>query len=162
MSQVPDDRHELEELLPWYAAGTLSRAEAERVEAALARDPELSNQLSMVRAEMIGAIQLNESLGSPRADAMQKLFAKIDAEPASVRMKAYSLADRIVAFLAELSPGARFAIAFAVAAVIVVQSAVIGAGLLRVRNSTYETASAPAPESCAASGPALRPIIPPP
>jgi hypothetical protein len=34
-------RHEIEELLPWYATGTLSGREAERVEQALAGDREL-------------------------------------------------------------------------------------------------------------------------
>ena len=34
-------RHEIEELLPWYATGTLSGREAERVEQALAGDHEL-------------------------------------------------------------------------------------------------------------------------
>src|SRR5262249_61296369 len=35
-------RHEIEELLPWYATGTLSGRDAERVEQALAGDRELA------------------------------------------------------------------------------------------------------------------------
>jgi hypothetical protein len=34
------ERYEIEALLPWYAAGTLSRHDADRVEQALACDPE--------------------------------------------------------------------------------------------------------------------------
>ena len=35
---------EIEMLLPWYAAGTLNKRDARRVEEALARDPELARQ----------------------------------------------------------------------------------------------------------------------
>ena len=34
------ERYEIEALLPWYAAGTLSRHDADLVEQALACDPE--------------------------------------------------------------------------------------------------------------------------
>jgi hypothetical protein len=37
-------RHEIEELLPWHATGTLSRREADRVEQALAGDRELARR----------------------------------------------------------------------------------------------------------------------
>ena len=33
-----EERHTMEELLPWYAAGTLSRGEMRRVEDAIAHD----------------------------------------------------------------------------------------------------------------------------
>lgn len=145
MSDNLNDRRELEELLPWFAAGTLSQAEAQRIEAALAGDPELLKRLAAARNEMIGAIELNESLGLPSPGAMQHLFAKIDAEPARFRTKALSFPVRIAAFAAGLSPSARFAIAAAAAIVIVVQSAVIVVGLLRGENGNYVVASAPTP-----------------
>ncbi|MGB8612795.1 MAG: hypothetical protein WCD60_14320 [Pseudolabrys sp.] len=40
--QEAPERQEIEELLPWHAAETLSRRDAQRVEEALARDPELA------------------------------------------------------------------------------------------------------------------------
>ena len=73
---------DIEELLPWHAAGTLSRRDAQRVEAALARDPELARRCALVREELGETILLNETLGAPSGRAMEKLFAKIDAEPA--------------------------------------------------------------------------------
>src|ERR1700753_2443768 len=73
---------EIEALLPWYAAGTLTARDARRVEEALARDPELAKQYAVIREEYAETISLNESLGAPSARAMQKLFAAIDAEPA--------------------------------------------------------------------------------
>jgi anti-sigma-K factor RskA len=75
-------RHEIEELLPWYAAGTLSAREAERVEQALAGDRELAQRYELVRRELVETTRLNETLGAPSARAMEKLFAAINAEEA--------------------------------------------------------------------------------
>ena len=74
------ERHEIEALLPWHAAGTLSRCDADRVEQALADDPELAPHYDLVRQELAETIHLNERLGAPSACAMEKLFAAIDAE----------------------------------------------------------------------------------
>ena len=73
------ERHEIESLLPWYAAGTLGRRDAERVERALAEDGELAQRYELVREELAETIALNEKLGAPSARAMEKLFAAIDA-----------------------------------------------------------------------------------
>ena len=75
-------RHKIEELLPWHATGTLSRRGADRVEQALADDPELARHYDLVRQELAETIHLNERLGAPSARAMEKLFAAIDAEEA--------------------------------------------------------------------------------
>jgi anti-sigma-K factor RskA len=76
------ERHEIEALLPWYAAGTLSRRDADRVEQALASDRELARRYDLVREEFAETIHLNETLAAPSARAMEKLFAAIDAEEA--------------------------------------------------------------------------------
>ena len=75
------EREEVEALLPWHAAGTLSRRDAARVEQALANDNELASRYELVREELGEAIRVNESLGAPSARAMKSLFEKIDAEP---------------------------------------------------------------------------------
>ena len=80
--KLPED---VELLLPWHAAGTLSRRDAARVEQALANDNELASRYDLVREELGEAIRLNESLGAPSARAMKDLFAKIDAEPVRSR-----------------------------------------------------------------------------
>ena len=88
----------VELLLPWHAAGTLSRRDAERVEQALANDPELARRYALVREELGETIHLNETLGAPSARAMEKLFAKIDAEPVrkpKVSLNLGALADRL-------------------------------------------------------------------
>jgi hypothetical protein len=76
------ERHEIEALLPWHAAGTLSRCDADRVEQALADDPELARRYDLVRQELAETIHLNERFGVPSARAMEKLFAAIDAQEA--------------------------------------------------------------------------------
>jgi hypothetical protein len=74
------ERHEIEELLPWHATGTLSRRDADRVEQALAGDRELARRYELVRQELAETSRLNETLGAPSAHAMEKLFAAINAE----------------------------------------------------------------------------------
>jgi anti-sigma factor RsiW len=78
-------RDEIETLLPWYAAGTLSRSDADRVEQALASDQELAQCLELIRKELAETIYLNETLGAPSQHAAEKLFAAIDAEDAQSR-----------------------------------------------------------------------------
>jgi anti-sigma-K factor RskA len=58
-------RREIESLLPWHAAGTLSRSDAERVERALAEDRELAQRYNLAREEFAATINLNETLGTP-------------------------------------------------------------------------------------------------
>jgi len=77
------ERREIESMLPWHAAGTLDRCDAECVERALAEDCELARRYELVREELAETIRVNEMLGAPSARAMEKLFAAIDAEEAS-------------------------------------------------------------------------------
>ena len=58
---------EIEMLLPWHAAGTLSARDTRRVDEALERDPELARQYAVIREEYAETIALNESLGAPSA-----------------------------------------------------------------------------------------------
>jgi anti-sigma factor RsiW len=74
MNTTNDNEQEIEELLPWHAAGTLSRRDAQRVENALARDPALARRYVMVREEMLETIGVNETLGAPYARALETLF----------------------------------------------------------------------------------------
>jgi anti-sigma-K factor RskA len=50
------ERHEIEALLPWYAAGTLSRRDADLVERVLAGDRELARRCDVVRQELAGRL----------------------------------------------------------------------------------------------------------
>ena len=123
------ERHEIEALLPWHAAGTLSRRDADRVEQALAGDRELARRYDLVREELAETIHLNETLGVPSARAMEKLFAAIDAEEARSprRQRSFDLAGRISEFLSSLTPRALAWSATAAAVAILLQAAVIAA-----------------------------------
>src|SRR5687768_3699490 len=79
------ERQEIEELLPWHAAGTLSRRDAQRVEHALRNDADLARQFALVREEFSETIHLNETLGAPSARAMERLLAGIEAESGPAR-----------------------------------------------------------------------------
>src|SRR5713226_2642535 len=131
---------EMEMLLPWYAAGTLSARDARRVEEALARDPDLARQYAVIREEYAETISLNETLGAPSARAMQKLFAAIDAEPAREPSALAGLSTRISGFFASLSPRTLAWSASLGALALVLQAGVIGAVLMN-QPSTFQTAS---------------------
>jgi len=137
------ERREIEDLLPWYAAGTLSRRDTQRVEDALAQDAELARRYELVREELVGTIEVNETLGAPSSRAFEELFAKIDAEPARQGMARSALAERFAAFLASLSPRTLAFSASAAAVVILLQTGLIGGVLLNKQTGAYETASAP-------------------
>src|SRR5215470_2850177 len=100
------EREDIEALLPWHAAGTLSRRDAERVERALAQDPELARRFELVREEMVETIHLNETLGAPSARAAQRLFAAIDAETTGAKPRpiAFDLSGWLRALFDKLSP----------------------------------------------------------
>jgi anti-sigma-K factor RskA len=76
------ERRRIESLLPWYAAGTLSRGDADRVEQALASDIGLARSYALVLEELAETINLNEALGEPSASVAETLFAAIDVEEA--------------------------------------------------------------------------------
>jgi hypothetical protein len=132
---------EMEMLLPWYAAGTLSARDARRVEEALARDPELARQYAVIREEYAETIHLNESLGAPSVRAMQKLFVAIDAEPVRKPSASRNLASRVSRFFASLSPRTLAWSAGLGALALLLQAGVIGAVLLKSQPASYQTAS---------------------
>jgi anti-sigma factor RsiW len=132
---------EIEMLLPWHAAGTLSARDSRRVEEALARDPDLARQYAVIREEFAETIHLNESLGAPSARAMQKLFAAIDAEPARRPTASLNLSARVAGFFASLSPRTLAWSASLGALALLLQAGVIGAVLVKNQTSTFQTAS---------------------
>jgi hypothetical protein len=137
-------RGEIEDLLPWHAAGTLNRRDIKRVEEALAGDPELARRYELVREELGETIRLNESLGAPSARAMTNLFAKIDAEPKRINMASLNIGGRVTEFFANLSPRT-LAWSGAAAAIAILLQAGLIAGVLLKQPATggFQTASAP-------------------
>ena len=120
--KLPED---VELLLPWHAAGTLSRRDAARVEQALANDNELAARYDMVREELGEAIRLNETLGAPSARAMQTLFAKIDAEPARKPRASFNIGVWLTDFVTSFQPRTLAYGATAAALAIVLQAGIL-------------------------------------
>jgi hypothetical protein len=137
---------EIEALLPWHAAGTLSARDTRRVEEALLRDPALAKQYAAIREEYTETIALNESLGAPSARAMQKLFAAIDAEPARKPSVSLGISTRIAEFFAKLSPRTLATSAALGALALLLQAGVIGAILAKQQAGTFQTASLSGPK----------------
>jgi anti-sigma factor RsiW len=134
---------EIEALLPWHAAGTLSARDTRRVEDALLRDPSLARQYAAIQEEYAETIALNESLGAPSSRAMQKLLAAIDAEPARRPSGSLRFSTRIAEFFASLSPRTLAFSAALGALALLLQAGIIGAILAKQQTGTFQTASLP-------------------
>lgn len=140
---------DIELLLPWHAAGTLSYRDSQRVETALANDPELARRFELVREELSEDIHLNETLGAPSARAMEALFARIDAEPARAPARSFNLSARARDFFASLSPRTLAWSAGAAAVAILLQAGLIAGIMIKesgagtAAGGGYETASVP-------------------
>jgi anti-sigma factor RsiW len=136
--KLPED---VELLLPWHAAGTLSRRDAARVEQALANDNELARRYEMVREELGETIRLNETLGAPSARAMQQLFAKIDAEPAREPKMSFNLGVWLTDFVTSFQPRTLAYGAAAAAVAIVLQAGILAGVFVKDGGPGFTTAS---------------------
>ncbi len=142
---------ELEALLPFHAAGTLSLRDVRRVDEALASDPDLARQYAAIQDEYAETILLNESLGAPSARAMQKLFAAIDAEPA--RKASFNPLMKVAGFFSSLSPRTLAYAGVAAALLVLLQAGVIGTVLVKDNApGSFQTAAFPAQSSAGTFG----------
>src|SRR5689334_3447061 len=138
------EREEIEALLPWHAAGTLSRREAQKVEQALATDADLATQYETVRQDLVETIGLNESLGAPSARAMQRLMADIEADASTARRvkSSFSLGEWLSERLSSFSPRTLAWSATAAALAIVLQAGLLAGMFVNERHSDgFEMAS---------------------
>ena len=147
MTRNQTEREEIEALLPWHAAGTFSRRDAQRVETALEEDRDLARQFDLVREELGETIHLNETLGAPSARAMEKLFAGIEAEPKRRQRRSFDLAAFIGERLTLFSPRTLAWSATAAVLAIVLQGGLLAGLYLGEPGSespaAFRTASAP-------------------
>lgn len=133
------EREEIEMLLPWFATGRLDPADMARVEAFLARHPEMRRQLELIAEEASGTAAVNEALQPPRGMTIDRLMAEATRGGAAA-------GGGWLARLRELfempSAGPLRWAAAAAAVVIVAQGAAIGTLLSRdTGGSQYQTAS---------------------
>src|SRR5258708_4443941 len=137
-NELPED---VELLLPWHAAGTLSRRDAARVEQALANDNQLAARYELVREELGEAIRLNENLGAPSTRAMEALFAKIDAEPARAPKSTFQLTAWLTDLVTSFSPRTLAYGATAAALAIVLQAGILAGVFVKQGTVGFEQAS---------------------
>lgn len=143
------ERRAVSELLPWYAAGTLSAADTARVEAALAADETLHEELAIVREDQDASFALAEASPRPSARVLDDLMKRVEAEPArlshvAARARA-GFADWLGEKLALLSPRTLAYAAGAAALALVIQAGVIGSSFI-AGPAQFQTAShSPAP-----------------
>jgi len=144
LNREAPERQDIEALLPWHAAGTLSRRDSDRVEQALASDRELARRYELVREELNETIHLNETLGAPSARAMEKLFAAIDAEAPVAKKASFNLVGRVAEFLSGFSPRTLAYAASAAVLALVLQAAVLTTVVVRDQGNgqSYELSSA--------------------
>jgi hypothetical protein len=135
------EREEIEALLPWHAAGTLTRREAQKVEQALANDAELAAQFETIREDLSETIVANENLGAPSARAMQKLMADIEADVSTVRRtrSSFNLGAWLSETLSSFSPRTLAWSATAAALAVVLQAGLLAGMFVNEHQGTGAT-----------------------
>jgi hypothetical protein len=138
------ERRAVSELLPWYAAGTLSAADTARVEAAMAADETLRDELEIVREDQDASFALAEASPRPSARVLDDLMKRVEAEPAKLahvaaRARA-GFADWFGEKLSMLSPRTLAYAAGAAALALVIQAGVIGSSFIS-SPAQFQTAS---------------------
>lgn len=76
--QGPVEPQDVEELLPWYATGRISREEARGVEAALNTMPDLAQKLTQVQREREAVALGSEAVPPPPAENLQRLLQQVE------------------------------------------------------------------------------------
>lgn len=137
MDEIPalTEREEIEALLAWYVTGRLSPADRERVDAYLARYPEMRRQLALIEQDRRAALDANERIEAPHLLSADALLARLPRRKTE-------LVERLLAplrdlFTAPTAQGVRWAAA-AVAAAFVIQGVVLSDAR---PDRDYETAS---------------------
>lgn len=141
---MPDERDDIEMMLPWYVSGKLDNADRKRVEAFLASDPAMAKQLALIREERDAAVDANEAAGAPGGEALDRLMTSIEAEPARTAVDTpaalWEWASRLVG--APVPAGLRWV---AAAAVVVIAIQAVALGLLATSGvmpgTRYQTAT---------------------
>jgi len=77
-TQGPVEPQDVEELLPWYATGRISREEARGVEAALNTMPDLAQKLAQVQREREAVAVGSEAIAPPPPENLQRLLQQVE------------------------------------------------------------------------------------
>jgi hypothetical protein len=77
--QGPLEPQDVEELLPWYVTGRVSREEAKGIEAALKTMPDLAGKLVQVQREREAVARAAEAVEPAPPETLQHLLQQVDA-----------------------------------------------------------------------------------
>lgn len=77
-SHGPLEPQDVEELLPWYVTGRVSREEARGVEAALKTMPDLAGKLAQVQREREAVARASETVESAPPETLQRLLQQVE------------------------------------------------------------------------------------
>lgn len=100
------EHDDVDGLLPWYVTGRLEAADAARVEARLARNPDELRRLALVREEADESILANEAIRVRSAYHANRLLAEVARREAPLTSAVAGLWQRIGTMLALPSAGA--------------------------------------------------------
>lgn len=138
------EAEEIEAMLPWLVAGTLSRSETSRVTRYLETHPEAAAHVALARDEREAAISGNEAIAAPSTANLDRLMASVanTSQPRSIAVPSpASIWESIAGFVSSLSPKTLGMAATAAALVLVVQAATIGTLINSKSTGGYQTAS---------------------
>src|SRR5919109_4949747 len=74
----PLEPQDVEELLPWYVTGRVSREEARGIEAALKTMPDLADKLAQVQREREGVARAAEAIEPAPPETLQRLLQQVE------------------------------------------------------------------------------------
>ncbi|MEZ5830431.1 MAG: hypothetical protein R3D05_04575 [Dongiaceae bacterium] len=74
----PLEPQDVEELLPWYVTGRVSREEARGIEAALKTMPDLAEKLAQVQREREGVARAAEAVEPAPPETLQRLLQQVE------------------------------------------------------------------------------------
>jgi anti-sigma-K factor RskA len=116
----PLEPQDVEELLPWYVTGRVSRDEARGIEAALKTMPDLADKLTQVQREREAVARAAEAVEAPPPETLQRLLQQVETTRQSRVARIQAQGDASGWFKGALSRNAVWQAAFAVACAVVV------------------------------------------
>ncbi len=138
------EAEEIEAMLPWLVAGTLTRTETARVTRYLETHPEAAAHVALARDEREAAISGNETISAPSSANLDRLMASVanSAQARSISVPSpASVWEKVASFVGSFSPKTVGFAAAAAALVLVAQAATIGVLVKRDAGAGYQTAS---------------------
>jgi anti-sigma factor RsiW len=140
---VEAEREDIEELLPWYVTGRLASTDKAKIESYLARHPDLSGHLALIRSERDATVRANEAVGPPSTAMLRRLLASLPSN--SARNPTAPWLRGILDLFRSNARAAQWA-AMALGLLILAQAATIAVLIVHDRTRTYQVASG-APQS---------------